>query len=493
MPGPARTPWADLCAAALTGRRAAAEALVRALADARGAERATALRALTEAPPALWPLLDRRARGGPFPGGDDPLGLVLRSMSADGYAREYAVRRLAGLPGPGPGAALALRTADWVGPVRERARAALPGRLAPDEAAAAVRVLLRLRGRERSTGVLDDLRAALADPAHRRAVRALAADADPPTRRFGMELALELGAYVPGDLVRTALADRDQVCRELCAGRLLELDPEQAGRLLRARSAGVRELAVAALPEDVPAARLVAPLADRSRVVRAQARWALYRRGEPPAEVYRAQLRRCGGSTPPRLVAGLAAGLGECGDASDVPLLARLASPDPHPWEAGGSGPAWPPPVRRAAVRALGLLAGPEEKLSLLVPLLGEEEPSVVREALDALLPVAREVPGAPVRAAVERPEPAVRRAAVRLVRAADPWRRLELDLELAADPRPEVAAEAREDLWAWLGGQYPSRPGRELLERTHKLLAGAGLPERLHRGVAFVLERGRP
>jgi len=41
--------------------------------------------------------------------------------------------------------------------------------------------------------------------------------------------------------------------RRLCAQqRLLEIDPEQAGRLLRARGAGVRELRVAALPADYP-------------------------------------------------------------------------------------------------------------------------------------------------------------------------------------------------------------------------------------------------
>jgi hypothetical protein len=243
-------------------------------------------------------------------------------------------------------------------------------------------------------------------------VRALAADDDPPTRRFGVELALELGEYVRGDLLRTALRDPDQACRRLCAQRLLELDPEQAGRLLGSRSAVVRELAVAALPDDVPAARLVGPLADRARIVRAQARWRLYSRGEPPVDVYRKQLLKCGPATPARLAAGLATGLGECGEACDVALLRRLAGPRP---------PAWAPLVRRAAAGAIGRLAKPADRVTLLAPLALDPDPGVAREVFEALLSVAGSVPPEIIRFGRTRTEPAVRRAADRLLRAAGP------------------------------------------------------------------------
>jgi hypothetical protein len=494
-PLPGRT-WAELCEAAAAARRHAGQPLAKALrAIEDPAEATAALRALNSAPPALWPTLDEAMRrGGPPPPSRAPtprtLRHVLDSMDRDGHVREAAVRALATERGPAATYALALRTVDWVRPVRERALAALVARLAPDEAVPAVRTLLRLHGRTRAGGAVDAFRAALTDPAQRRTVRRLAADADPRTRRFGVELALELGEYVRGDLVRTALRDSDQVCRQLCAQRLLELDPDQAGRLMWARSAAVRRLAVDALPDDVPAVRLVAPLADRSRMVREEARWKLYERGEPPVEVYRRQLRRCGGGTPPHLVAGLAAGLGECGDANtgDVPLLARLAAREPHPWETESAGPAWPPVVRRAAVRALGRLARPEDLPELLVPLLADETPSVAREVLDALLPVAALLPPGVARGALERPEPAVRRAALRLVRASGPWQRVELDLELAADPRPEVAAEARADLRAWLRKQICSRPDPDHLDRIHGLLDAADLPDVVRRHLTFVL-----
>ncbi|WP_265935541.1 hypothetical protein [Actinacidiphila bryophytorum] len=210
-------------------------------------------------------------------------------------------------------AGLALRCADWVDAVRARARAALLVRSAPEEVAAAVRVLLPLAGRSRTGELLAEYRGLLCGAPHRRAVRVLVADSDRAARRFGVALALELGEYARGDLLRTALRDRDQVCRTLCAQRLLDLEPDQAGRLLLAGDAAVRELAVAALPADVPATRLVAPLADRARMVRATARWQLYGRGEPPSAVYRRQLGRAGRSTPVRLLAGLAAGLGSAG------------------------------------------------------------------------------------------------------------------------------------------------------------------------------------
>lgn len=416
--------WSGLCRAAVTGREDAVEALLDALRTAVDGglpyDRAAALDALLQAPPELLPHLDRgaRAQGGTTvphrPGGTDPLRLLLASLDRDGHVRLAAVEALTGVGGPLAAAALALRTVDWVPAVRKRAVLALPARTAPDEVAAALRLLLRLRGRRRAGGQLAGYRATLAEPRYRRAVRALAADGDPRTRRFGMELALELGEYVRGDLLRTALRDRDQVCGRLCAERLLELDPGQAGRLMRSRSAVVRELAVAALPADVPAARLVGVLADPARMVRAQARWQLYRRGEPPARVYRRQLGRCGPGGPAGLVAGLEAGLlvglGECGDVTDVPLLLRFTEPVPMP---GRGSP--PPRVRRCAVRALGRLAPPDDLVRLLAPLALDHDPGVAREVFEALARVAGEVPAETVWVGRTRTEPAVRRAAERL------------------------------------------------------------------------------
>jgi HEAT repeat protein len=374
------------------------EAAVRGPAQSRAA----AVEALGRAPAELLTRLDRVARvAGRGPAGflpADLLGGLVGALDADGRVRQAAVEALGAFGGPLPAAVLAVRAADWVPEVAAGARVALRARTAPDEAPAVAGVLLRVAGRRRARGLLAEYRAVLAEPARRRAVRALAAHPDPRVRRFGVELALDLGEYVRGDLLRTALHDADQACRRMCAQRLLELDPEQAGRLLWASGAGVRELAVSALPADVPATRLVAPLADRARMVRAQARWKLYQRGEPPAEVYRKQLRKAVKSADagPGLLAGLAAGLGECGDAADVELLARVL-PDPR---AG---------VRRAAARAVGRLARPGELVPLLAPLANDPDPGVAREVFEALLRVPQEVPPETLWIGRTRNEPAVR------------------------------------------------------------------------------------
>lgn len=419
--------WSALRHAALTWKPSAVRALLAELrAAAEGGspyDRAAALDELLKAPPELWLHLDRFARAGgggiagsvavPEPGGGNGLlWLLVASLDRDGHVRQLAVEGLAAIGGPLAAGALALRTADWVGEVREPAVAALHRRTAPDEAAAAVRLLVRLRDRRRADGMAEAYAAALSAPARRRAVRALAADADPLTRRFGVELALRLGEYVRGDLLRTALRDPDQVCRRLCAQRLLEVDPEQAGRLLRSRSAVVRELAVAALPDDVPAARLVGPLADRARIVRVQARWRLYSRGEPPVEVYRKQLRKPLRGVPERLVAGLVTGIGECGDTTDIPLLLKLTEPLPP-----GEAP-WGAVVRRSAAHAVGRLAKPGDLVGLLGPLTLDPDPGVAREAFEALMRVADSVPPETLWVGATRTEPVVRRAAERLRRA---------------------------------------------------------------------------
>jgi HEAT repeat protein len=421
--------WASLCQAALTGEGMDVEALLAELRTAAKSgsprDRGAALHELLKVPPVLWLHLDRFARVNGegvgryvVPVGTDLLWLLVASLDRDGRIRQDAVHGLADAAGPLAVSALVLRTADWVAPVRDRAVSALNRRTAPDEAAAAVRLLVRLRGRSRAGGVAEAYGAVLSAPERRRAVRSLAADEDSLTRRFGVELALRLGEHLRGDLLRTALRDPDQVCRRLCAQRLLEIDPEQAGRLMRSRSAQVRELAVAALPEDVPTARLVWPLADRARLVRVQARLRLTSRGEPPVDVYRRQLRKAERDTPARLVAGLATGLGECGDVTDVPLLLRLAESRPPTWTGGDGPPPWTPVVRRCAVRAAGRLALPDELIGLVGRMAMDPDPGVAREAIGALARAEGEVPAGILWFARNRPEPYVRRAAERLVQA---------------------------------------------------------------------------
>ncbi|MYS18981.1 HEAT repeat-containing protein, partial [Streptomyces sp. DvalAA-14] len=105
-----------------------------------------------------------------------------------------------------------------------------------------------------------------------------------------------------------------------------------------------------------------------------------------------------------RLLAGLAAGLGECGDAADAPQLARLLG-DPHPI------------VRRAAARAVGRLAKPDELVGLLGPLATDADQGVAREVFEALSRVPDDVPAETLWIGRTRTEPAVRALAERITR----------------------------------------------------------------------------
>jgi hypothetical protein len=162
-------------------------------------------------------------------------------------------------------------------------------------------------------------------------------------------------------------------------------------------------------------------------MVRAQARWKLYQREEPPAEVYRTQLRRAvKRDAPARLLAGLATGLGECGDAADAAQLARLL-PDPRPQ------------VRRAAAGAVGRLAKPYELVPLLGPLANDRDPGVAREVFEALARVPCDVPPETVWIGRTRTEPAVRRLAERITarsRAARAEQAQPADLQSGHSPR---------------------------------------------------------
>lgn len=79
----------------------------------------------------------------------------------------------------------------------------------------------------------------------------------------------------------------------------------------------------------------------------------------------------------------------------------------------------WPPLVRRAAVRAAGRLVPREGLVRQLAPLAVDPDPGVAREAFEALSKVAGQVPVETVWVGRTRPEPAVRKAAERVRRAA--------------------------------------------------------------------------
>ncbi|MEV7913788.1 hypothetical protein [Streptomyces griseus] len=373
-------------------------------------------------------LLDRlRGRTGsraapPAPPPPPPPAVAL--CHRDGRVREAALDAVRTAPELRP--LLVVRCADWVAPVRAKARTLLAG-LPGGALFPLAGLILRLARRERG----DFVRALLADalregPAAE--VLALTADPDRATYRLAYRIAVERGLLTPMELAATAASCGDVTLQDLCAEAAVAavkpaglvdpgvavapdaavdpgaaLDPGAAAvldRLLAARSPRVRSAGVTALRRAGRHGDAERFLADRSALVRACARYVLRQGGVDPLPLCRALCAE------PAAYPGAAAGLGECGDrATDTGTLWALVE---HPL----------PAVRLHAIgglRALDVVV--RERLT---PLLDDPSPAVVRAATRALLPEAAGIPEHLLRerSAPDRPR-AVRVAADRLLRAA--------------------------------------------------------------------------
>ncbi|WP_327247369.1 hypothetical protein [Streptomyces sp. NBC_01320] len=330
---------------------------------------------------------------------DEPL-LAVALCHPDGRIREAALEWAARSPALRP--LLAVRCADWAGPVRDRARALfseIPGRQLPPLTALVLRLSRRDQGkfaRERLDRVLRE------GPAED--VAALLTSEDRATRRFAYRIAVDRGLLAPAALARTAAAASDDVrIQTLCAEAAIAgmrdgAHDEVLGPLLSARSPQVRSAGVTALRRAGRQGEAAVFLADRSGVVRACARYVLRQGGIDPLPLYRSMC------AAPAARPAAPAGLGECGTREDAPALWSLVT---HPV----------PAVRVHAVTGLRALdvVGYEQ----LRPLLDDPSPAVVRAVTQALLPDADRIPHEwlLVRTGADRPR-ALRVAAERLLRA---------------------------------------------------------------------------
>lgn len=417
-------------------------------------------------PPAQADAYDRMARR-TADGTAGPCGIALAASHPDGHVRERAVAAIAARPSPELAALLVLRSADWVAPVRDRARAALalllaeePERYLPVLAPTIGSLAPRLRG----------------GFAHAQATAALLASArltrgflgpgtDPRLRRLACTVALGQHWLSLDELVARAESEPDArirswateaACRELVwTGREATLR-----RLARARHAQVRALALTGLSR-LGADRPVADrLDDDAPLVRALARAAARRLGVDVVGHYRAAL-----SVPVPAV-GAIAGLAEAGEPRDVPLIRRLLV---HP--AG--------PVRAAAVRALRQAAAVE--VDHLLDLLWDASPGVVREVALALAGHDR-VPAELGWRLLRADRPELRRAGYRLLRDRSVGVRVRAMLILVGDADPELARRGRADLtgfsrrlWAAPAPRLPAAERAESVELIRRVAPRLG------------------
>ncbi|GAA1287254.1 HEAT repeat domain-containing protein [Saccharothrix xinjiangensis] len=409
-------------------------------------------RALAAADSRMWFALDVAARRSPWntprwadtaarrlaAGHAGPLETLLAACHPDGFVREAAVAALDERDEAGALPVLALRAADWVPEVRDRARRACGRQLdrAPGEAITSLApVALALRARQGGrwlAGVVDDV---LRDGPPEALAAALAAG-DRRTRRLAHTVGLDAGRLDVDRLVRAAKTDADLPIRVMCADAAIRAakavgDHDVPRQLLASGTAAVRAEAVRALAAAGEVDPATGALTDRSALVRATAQALVRRAGTDPATRYRALLA----GRPPR--PPVIAGLGETGTRSDTAALVPCLA---HPSSRG----------RVEAVRALRRLGHtcPEP----LLPLLTDPVSSVTRQVVLSLL----RQPGTPdehhLRPLLHRSHPPhVQWAAYRLLRAQGTWTRISVDLELVNDPGHVVHANARADLANWL------------------------------------------
>ena len=364
------------------------------------------------------------------------IAAALASMCSDGRMREAAVALMVELAAPETGPFLVLRTADWVGQVRSRARAGLavllhdaPAAWIPTVASTAFLLSRRVRAdfaRQQVDAALRFVPDAM--------LGELVARADQATRRAAFDVALSRRVYHTGDLARFAIEHPDRLVA-LRAAEAAARDAVWTGNrrvldgLVRARTADVRALGLIGLTRAGQSETAGEHLADDAALVRAIARDAIRPGGRDPAAWYRTMLD--GDAARPGALAGLA----ECGTGSDGALLERFLV---HPSAR----------VRAAAVSALRAMSAADPVK--IAPLLHDPSARVVRQAAAALRPVATMLDPEPLRGLLTDSRRHARRAAYSLLRRRDGWERLRAALLVVADDDAALAGHARTDVLAW-------------------------------------------
>ncbi|WP_051696241.1 hypothetical protein [Streptomyces sp. NRRL S-244] len=445
--------------------------------------------------PASWIAFDAEIRRGHspwFPGPRGAARIEVRLCHPDGRVREAA------LQGPKPPLPLvAIRCADWVPAVRDRARRVLAEALAArpaDTLIGLTPLVLRLGGRDQGAWALELFETALrapepvlapywrpARPARwgraARPARTMTGDepdtvlgwlrrsGDLPTRRFATRITLGAGLFGARELARRAAQEQDPATARLWADAALAAlaadgpDDEAIDALLRGHMPMVRAGGVTALRRAGRCAEAAGHLADRSGLVRACARWLVKQDGGDPYALCRAVVE-----DPARVTAYAVAGFAECARRTDAPLLRALLD---HP--AGA--------VRAAAVAGLRTLDTTD--VDLLRPLLDDPSAAVAREASVSLARVAARLPDEWLLGRIAPGRPAhTRRAAYRVLHARGGVIGLRASVELLTDAEPglrRLAAQRVQSLWSPYGP--PALPLRDpqvgaLLDRCTDLFS---------------------
>lgn len=418
--------------------------------DAHGDEvAARSALALVTAAPGLVVRLDEHARSAPWYGRhrqpswrriaerasappSGPVTTAMASMHGDGRVRERAVAAMIARPYTEAMPFLVVRTADWVAPVRDRARAGIALLLADDADVYLPAILptaLRIEARARAGFAVAQARVAVL-AATEQSWRGLLASAGRRERRFVFDTVLARGGLRMPELVTLAESDPDvwvraRAAEAACRDAVWTRRHDLLRRLARSARAEVRVVALTGLARAGQDADVAGHLDDEAPLVRAVARDAARRLGSDAREHYRA------GVDADEPVVGAIAGLAETGSVADAPLLLRLLGHEK-------------PEVRAQAVRGLRLLDA--VVVGELVALVRDPSPAVVREVTLALRPVAGALPPALLWELLRDGRVELRRAGYKLLRGRGAGVELQAALILVADMDKRLAERGKAD-----------------------------------------------
>lgn len=408
----------------------------------------------------------------------------LASCHGNGFLRQAGVERLAAFRTGEELPFLLIRVNDWVGPVRNRALAAIEARLTPAYASAFVRwlpLVLRLErvARWSHGDLVARVEALLSQPESEPALREGTRSPDRSVRRVCYRLFLSK-TPPPTDVLKQALGDPDPTQR-LAAARMLPPGPgirSLLERLTHDRFPPVRAMALWDLADRFPeeAETLLEPALFDPAV---SIRWVARKRlgaGRDFAPVYRQAIEsRSAGSMQAAI-----SGLGETGSAADAEVLLPCLTHSSAK-------------IRRAALRALGKLTK-SEHVDAFERALRDDAPGVSAEARKALL----DRPGlvAPEHLwdlFLREERRHVRQNVLVLLDRTGKWDRLIYLLRACTDSETEIADQARLRLGKWLetSNRGFTRPSPDQLRRAEEALEqqGALLAPGIRRQLAFTLE----
>ncbi len=417
--------------------------------------------------------------------GDDAWAVLAVCCShPNGYVREEAVRLLREERSGRELRFLLLRANDWVKPVRVAAKQAVLDRVTSEHAPRFVACLDLVANLNRAGGgahadLVHDITALISRDESVEALRAGLAAPERRTRRLAYRVALQ--STLASEAIVLGLAGDDTLVRLICARRATELplasvmaelrhDPSTALRQL-----GLRSL-LANSPDRADTA-LREALLDRSGALRSLARYHLAQRGEfDMTAFYRAAI-----SERRSLYAALC-GLGETGDAADLPTFERHLDDET-------------PRVRCAALRGLARLAA-NVPYGQLLTALDDRSPRVARTAAVLLLRHAGGLDRETLWDKWEHPAHAhSRKQALRLIGAGRKWDAGTLVLRATRSRQEDARALAMSALRRWLAryNHTFATPSPEDLERFTQAIDGARVSDATRSNLRHIAKSWTP